>query len=385
VRVLILHNRYRIHGGEERAVELQAAALERAGIATRVLERDSSDASAARAARSMLRGGEKPEEVEAVVREFGADVVHMHNMHPLFGNRALHAARSAGARVVMHLHNYRLFCSIAIAFRDGEQCFRCRGRRTLPGLVLNCRGSLPESFVYTTALGLHQPAVFDAVDRFVTPSRFAAQQLEHLGLPGDRLSVVANYVPDVSGETRAHEGEYALVVGRLSVEKGIDTAIEAASISGVPLKVAGDGPLASELRERASGAPVEFLGRVPGERVRELLRGAAVALVPSVSADVMPFAALEAMAAGAPVVATRSGSLPEVVGEERCVAPRDAQGLASAMRRLFDDPETRRREGEALLARVRECFGEERYVRELGGVYEALTQGDLRGSITTSG
>jgi glycosyltransferase involved in cell wall biosynthesis len=384
VRVLILHNRYRRPGGEERAVELQAAAFSRAGIEHRVLERDSAAACAPRAARSMLRGGERPEEVANAVRELGASVVHVHNLHPLLGHRSLAAAREAGAAVVMHLHNYRLFCSIAIAFRDGEPCFRCRGRRTLPGLVLNCRGSIPESAVYTTALSLHQPALLGAVDRFVTPSRFAAERIEGLGLPPERVDVVANYVPDPVPATSAHEGTYALAAGRLSVEKGFATAIEAAATSGVPLKLAGDGPLAGELRELARGAPVELLGHVPQERMRELLAGAAMAVVPSVSDDVMPFAALEAMAAGVPVIGSDAGSLPEMLGEARCVPRRDARGLAAAMRRLLDDPGERRAEGDRMLERARERFGEERYLRELLEVYGAV-QRSLRGSITMSG
>src|SRR5437870_3140978 len=84
------------------------------------------------------------------------------------------AARHAGARVVLHLHNARLFCAIGVASRDGGPCERCQGRRTLPGLLLNCRGSLPEAAVYAAGLSLHQPKVWAAVDRFVAPSRFAA-------------------------------------------------------------------------------------------------------------------------------------------------------------------------------------------------------------------
>jgi glycosyltransferase involved in cell wall biosynthesis len=372
-RVLVVHNRYRLHGGEERAVELQLEALERAGIEHGTLMRDSAAAGSARAARAMLRGGEHEHEVAAAVRDLGATVVHVHNMLPLFGPRALAAARSAGARVVLHLHNYRLFCSIATCFRDGEPCFRCRGRLTLPGLVLNCRGSVPESAVYATALSMHQPAVFREVDRFVTPSAYARGQLERLGLPSERVEVVANYVPDAwfADRSAAHEGEYAVAVGRLSEEKGFTTAIEAAEISRVPLKIAGDGPLEAELRARAGAlnGPVELLGRLSAPELAQLLRGAAMAVVPSVGGDVMPYAALEAMAAGLPVVASRSGSLPEVVGEERCVPRRDAHALASAMRALHRDPERRRTEGDALIERARERFGERRYVEELLAVY----------------
>ena len=89
--------------------------------------------------------------------------------------------------MILHLHNFRLFCSIATCFRDGAPCFRCRGRFTLPAVALNCRGSLPESAVYATAPGRHQPAVFDAVDRFVTPSEYARGQLARLGLPAERV------------------------------------------------------------------------------------------------------------------------------------------------------------------------------------------------------
>jgi glycosyltransferase involved in cell wall biosynthesis len=374
--VLVVHNRYRQHGGEERAVELQLAALERDGIEHAALFRDSATTGRVRAARALLAGGERPAEVAGAVRELGATVVHVHNMNPLFGPRSLAAARAAGARVVLHLHNFRLFCSIAVAFRDGATCFRCRGRFTLPGAVLDCRGSAPESAIYATALARHQPAVFEAVDRFVTPSRFAAGQLARLGVPAGRLDVLPNYLPDeeFAASSAAGEGRYALAAGRLAVEKGFGYAVRAAAAARVPLRVLGDGPLADDLRElaAATGAPVELLGAVPPDRVREELRGAAMAVVPSVGPDVMPFAALEAMAAGVPVVAARSGSLPEIVGEGRCVARRDPEALAGAMSALWDDSGHRADEGEAALARARERFGEERYVRELLEVYGRL-------------
>ncbi|MEA2398750.1 MAG: hypothetical protein QOK25_2306 [Thermoleophilaceae bacterium] len=378
-RVLVLHNRYRVSGGEERAVELQVGALRRAGAVCDALERDSAEAGRAHAASALLRGGDDPAEVSAAVRALGATVVHAHNIHPLFGHRSLAAARQAGAGTVLHLHNFRLFCSIAIAFRDGQPCFRCRGRRTLPGLALNCRGSLPESAAYATALSLHQPPLFDAVDRFVTPSRHVAGVLERLGVPGDRLRSVANYVPDaqVAGSSRADAGRYALFAGRLTVEKGVRVALDAAARAGVPLRVAGEGPLADQLRDQVTrtGAPVELLGRVPADRMPELMAGAAMAVVPSLWVEVMPYAALEAMAAGVPVVASRSGALAEVVGEQRCVEPGDADALASAMDVLWRDPDARRADGEQGIARVRERFGEERYVRELLSLYGELPAG----------
>jgi glycosyltransferase involved in cell wall biosynthesis len=371
VKVLVVHNRYRQRGGEERAVELQLAALEHAGIEHAALIRDSAAAGSARAARALLRGGEAEDEVADAVRSLGADVAHFHNVNPLFGPRALHAARDAGTRVILHLHNFRLFCSIATCFRDGAPCFRCHGRFTLPAVALNCRGSLPESAVYATALAMHQPDVLGGVDRFVTPSQYARGQLARLGLPSERVSVLPNYVPSFAECSEADSGEYAVAFGRLSAEKGFDVAVEAAALSGVPLKIAGAGPLEAQLRARTAAmrGQVELLGQVPPARLAGLLRGAAMALVPSLGGDVMPYAALEAMAAGLPVIASRSGSLPELVGAERCVPRGDHQALANAMNALWDDPQRRRAEGEALLSRVRANHGEERYIDGLLEAY----------------
>src|SRR3954464_1568604 len=287
MKVLVVHNRYRFAGGEERAVELQLAALQRAGIDHASVMHDSGDIDRARAARAMLRGGEHPDEVAAAVRLLRADVVHVHNMHPLFGPRAPQAAKEAGARVILHLHNFRLFCSIATCFRDGAPCFRCRGRFTLPGVVLNCRDSLPESAVYASALSLHQPAVFEAGDRFVTPSEYARGQLARLGLPAQRVTVLPNYVPELAEASSAEAGTYAAAFGRLSPEKGFSVAVEAAARSGIPLKIAGSGPLLAELRARTAAVkgPVELLGHLPPGELAALLRGAAFAVIPSLGGD----------------------------------------------------------------------------------------------------
>jgi glycosyltransferase involved in cell wall biosynthesis len=373
MRVLLLHNRYRVEGGEERSVELQLRALANAGVEHRLFERRSGDTGRARAATAILRGGAAETEIAAAVRELGADIAHAHNMQPLIGPRGLAAAGEAGARVVLHLHNARLFCAIGVAARDGGPCFRCRGRNTIPGLVLNCRGSLPEAAVYAAGLAAHQPLVFDSVARFVAPSRWAAGQLAKLGVPAERLDVLPHYLPesDVATGSRAHDGRYALAAARLSAEKGLDTAIEAAALAGLPLRIAGEGPAADELAELVSrlGAPVELLGRIERTDMPSLLGGAAMLVLSSYYHEFSPFSVLEAMAAGVPVVATRSGGVPELIGAERCVPRGDPHALADRMRALWEDPGRRREEGEALLARVREHHSEERYMRELLGIY----------------
>ena len=151
--VLFLHNRYRTTGGEERAVDqLVWLVREQLGEPAELLERYSSELSPARAALGLVRGGLEPEQVTRAVRESGARVVHAHNLQPSLGWRALAAARAAGARTVLHLHQYRLVCAIGVCFTRGAECTRCHGRNTLAGVRLNCRGSAVTPNFFTASV-----------------------------------------------------------------------------------------------------------------------------------------------------------------------------------------------------------------------------------------
>src|SRR5215211_6024377 len=183
--ILFLHNRYRITGGEERAVaDLMALVRDELGEEAELLERDSAQLGRGRAVGALLRGGLDPDDVKAAVERTGARIVHAHNLNPAFGPRALAAAREAGARIVLHLHNYRLVCAVGTCFNSkGEDCTRCQGRDTRPGVRLNCRGTGPEAAVYGAALALWQRRIAAHVDAFVVPSQAAAARLRELRAP----------------------------------------------------------------------------------------------------------------------------------------------------------------------------------------------------------
>src|SRR3954449_945149 len=183
--VLFLHNRYRTTGGEERVVDdLLWLVREQMGEDAELLDRDSATLSRSRAAVALLRGGLAPDDVGAAVRLTKARVVHAHNLNPALGWRALAAARAAGARVVLHLHNYRLVCAVGTCFNSrGEDCTRCQGANTLPGVRLNCRRTGPEAAVYGAGLALHSRRLAAAADVIVVPSEAAAARLRALSAP----------------------------------------------------------------------------------------------------------------------------------------------------------------------------------------------------------
>ena len=368
--VLFLHNRYRTTGGEERVVEdLLWLVREQIGEPAEIFARDSATLGRGRAAAGLLRGGLQPEEVASAVRQSRARVVHAHNLNPALGWRALAAARAAGARVILHLHQYRLVCAIGVCFTRGEECTRCHGRDTRPGVRLNCRGNLGEAAAYAASLALWKRRLVEQADAVIVPSVFARERLRALGapLPWERVYVLAPPVRSSDADLRQGErGSYALVVSRLAAEKGVDVAIDAARLAGMPLVVAGEGPEQGALRERAADRAVRFLGHVQDPELAELRAGAAVALMPSRSAETFGLAAAEAMASSLPVVASDVGALPELVEPEGLVPPGDAAALAQAMARRAGDEAV----GERGRARVRALCAPEVVAAALSQVYD---------------
>ena len=368
--ILFLHHSYRTTGGEERVVaDLRWLVEEHLGEPTALLGRDSTTLRRAAAAAGLLGGGLRPQAVADAVRASGARIVHAHNLNPTFGWRALAAARAAGARTVLHLHNYRLVCAVGTCFTRGEDCTRCHGRDTAPGVRLNCRGTGPEAVAYGLSLALWQRRMVEHADAVVVPSAAAAERLRAIGAPLPAHVHVVGHVVRELADAPAGGAAHALIASRLAPEKGIDTAIDACRRVGLPLVIAGDGPERARLEARANGGDVRFAGHVAADELAALRASAGVALVPSRSAETFGLAAAEAMAAGVPVVASRIGALAELVADDGAlVPPGDAAALGAAARARFAHADAAARG----LARVRAVAAPEAVAPALAAVYERV-------------
>jgi glycosyltransferase involved in cell wall biosynthesis len=164
--------------------------------------------------------------------------------------------------------------------------------------------------------------------------------------------------------------------GRLSYEKGVDVLVEAvARLGRGRLEIIGDGPERSQLEALAAArAPgrVRFHGRVPRERVLELLRAGAVAVMPSRCHDNQPMAVLEAFGCGVPVVATNLGGLPELVAEGcgEVVPPDDPDAMAAALGRLLAQPERTWAMGRSARSKAEREFDPDRHLAGLERLYQ---------------
>jgi glycosyltransferase involved in cell wall biosynthesis len=378
MRVVIAHGVYRQRGGEERHVELLEQGLRQAGVDVRLhLRGPVADGLAARLslAAGLTYRPSSGYDLARELRRRPADVVHFHNLMPLLTPAALRAAKRAGAAVVLTVHNYRFACPAGTLLRDGQIHDDCIEGSSLVCGLRHARGSWGESVAYGLALELQRRLrlLERWVDAFVAPSRFLAAMLVRAGYPAARVHAVA-YGVDLAAAC-PFEPRHALFAGRLSPEKGVTTMLEAAEhVPGLRLVIAGAGPLSGAVSSAVNGT-IRYRGSVSSPEVRELLRRAAFAVVPSECYDNLPFAALEAIAAGVPVVASRIGGLPEIVEHGvngLLVPPGDPQALAAAMEALWNDPDRSAEMGRAARRIAAERFSLEGQTARLIDLYRDL-------------
>jgi glycosyltransferase involved in cell wall biosynthesis len=328
VKVLLIHNRYQLAGGEDVVVQAEKALLEANDHQVALVEISNdqivSVLDKANAAVRAIYSPASKQQVSAEIAHFRPDVVHVHNFFPLLSPSVYDACRDAGVPVVQTVHNYRLGCLNAILLRNGKVCEDCLGKRMpWPGIVHGCyRGSRAQSAATAAMLAVHwlRGTWQERVDAYIVLTNFQKEKMVQAGLPREKIYVKPNYIsePEQCGESKIF-GDYALFVGRLSPEKSITTLIEAYKHNDlrIPLKIVGDGPLHESLQADVQAAGLEsaikFLGRQDKSAVLSLMHNARFLVFPSIWYETFGLTMVEAFACGLPVLASRLGSMAEIV------------------------------------------------------------------------
>jgi glycosyltransferase involved in cell wall biosynthesis len=208
--------------------------------------------------------------------------------------------------------------------RKGKVCEDCLGKRMpWPGIVHGCyRGSRAQSAITATMLAVHwlRETWQERVDAYIVLTAFQQEKMVQAGLPREKIHVKPNYVsePEQFGDTKVF-GDYALFVGRLSREKSVTTLIDAYRHKDlrIPLKIVGDGPLHESLQADVQRAGlenvIEFLGQQDKSAVLTLMHKARFLVFPSIWYETFGLTMVEAFACGLPVLASRLGSMAEIV------------------------------------------------------------------------
>jgi glycosyltransferase involved in cell wall biosynthesis len=294
--------------------------------------------------------------LRSIVRRERPEIVHAHDWIV----RSFLPVKPRDVRLIMTLHNYGIVCAKQSYVYAGAPC-------TGPGFekCLRCsKATYGTARGLTIAMGnwLMQGAQLSAVDRFIPVSNAVAE--------GNRLAqhqvpfeVIPNFVPDDVASRRDDDhptlgllpkGDFWLYVGALSRHKGVHVLLDAyQGLVGAPPLVL-IGPQWHDTPARLP-ANVLALGSLPHAAVMSAWHRCVLGFVPSVFPDPSPTVAMEAMACGVPLIASRVGGLPDIVvdGETGVLVEHGSPSqLRAAMQRLLDDPRSRAGMGERALQRV---------------------------------
>lgn len=296
-----------------------------------------------------------------LVADWRPDVIHAHHMAGL-SLGILQLARARGIRIALTLHDHWGFCMNSTRIttqntlcNDSTQCDNCHASIYDEDVQLPQR--MRQDFLRWQ---------FDAVDYFISPSRYLADQYIANGILAERMNVIANGIElarfiDITPPPPGPRLK-VLFTGYMGDHKGVPTLLRALALlppDKVHIDMVGDGHMLAnyraELSRSAPDVSVKFWGRLPNARIAERFAQAHVFVLPSVCPENQPVTITEAMASGLPVVASRIGGIAELVDEGRTgwlAEPGDAEDLAARLSYYIANPEQIALHGKASRERI---------------------------------
>jgi len=283
---------------------------------------------------------------------FRPDLIHSHNTFPLISPSIYWAAHKTNIPIVQTLHNFRVLCPGALLLRNGQICEDCLSLLPWRGGVHGCyRASCAQSLALGGMLIFHRfiGTWRSKVTKYIALTEFCREKFIEGGLPADKIVVKPNFCQTLysTEEVRNSFRNGALFIGRLSHEKGVATMLKAWDRLSVPLRLVGDGPL-SDLATNSENFTIKYVGRLDAIGVAKEMLNASFLVFPSEWYEGFPMTLVEAFSCGLPVIATRLGSMAEIVHDGVTglhFNPADPDDLAAKVCFLHEHPDLCRQMG----------------------------------------
>lgn len=292
-----------------------------------------------------------------LIRTFKPDLVHSHKLYPQLSVAPIAVASRAGIPVIQTAHDYE---GISASAYDPSGSWLDTHESRLPYRALN-----------TATFAARRFARVNFINSWVSVSRYVAEAYARHGI---RSTVLPNFVEDGQGDDTVgfDQRDGIVYAGTLSSAKGAQDAVDLARrLPAVTVTIAGDGDLRGFVAESAKRLPnLSWLGRIPATDMRDLLSHSRVAIVPSRCDDAGPMIAVEAMAAGTPIVAYARGGLSEYVTDAGAgLLAGGVQELTSLSAELHGDRERWARHADAGRRAARSRHSLQEYLAALEDLY----------------
>lgn len=317
-----------------------------------------------------------------LVQAFQPDVAHVRNIYHHLSPSILWELKEQGIPVIYHLNDFKLICPVYNMVTNGHACDQsCTGKYwkmlskgCYEGPVSSATLLMAEAYVH------HWIGTYGkCVDHFITPSRFAKQQLTQNGFSGEKITVLPHFQNLPEAASPSSTDAPILYFGRLSPEKGVDHLLRAMKVlPQIRLQITGDGPQRAELEglTRTLGLEnVEFTGHLTGTDLERRIAAARFTILPSLAYETLGKSILESYAWQRPVVASDLGSRRELVREGETgllYPPGNVEQLSGAISYLAQRPQQVQEMGMAGRLLVATHHSPANHYQELMQLYERV-------------
>jgi glycosyltransferase involved in cell wall biosynthesis len=344
MKILVIHNRYKILGGEDLSTEAEVTLLKCNGIEVHTFYVDNADIDIKHKSSLALNtvwSNRYYKEIIDLIEKEKYTIVHVQNFFPLLSPSIFYACQKSNTKVVMSVRNYRLICPNAQMYVNGQICTACVGKKIpFRAITKKCyRKSAATSAAVVAMLSFHNflNTWKNKIDGYICVSEFVKSQLMLGGFEGDNIYVKHNFVrTDI--QPSFEDGDYYIFAGRLSEEKGIDILLKSFKNNSKKLIVVGSGPMSDTVSAFARENPnVVYLGKRPLDEIYQLISKAKALIFPSKWHEPFGRTIVEAFAHGTPVIGSAMGGITELITNHYngfLFNPHDEQGLEKAIRML---------------------------------------------------
>lgn len=327
---------------------------------------------------------ENKKKMEEALDDFKPDIVHLNNFQRQLSASIIDPIKKRNIPIVFTAHDVQAICP-AITMLDINKniCEDCIGGKYSNCIKKKCnKGSTLKSIIGALEAKYYRRKKIykEQIDCIITPSEFCKKKFIQDGIPPKKIESINNFIKIEEYNLPVEDEGYALYFGRLSKEKGILNLVEAfTKLENGKLYLAGEGEekntIFNMIKTNHLENRIKLLGFLNSTDMKENIRKCKFVVVPSICYENCPYAAMESLAIGKPVIGASIGGIPELVKNEKsglAYKYNDIDDLANKMKILFENEEMTKMYGENAKKQAIELYTSEVYYKKINDIYEKL-------------
>ena len=354
MKILFIHNKYQIKGGEDSVLENEMTLLKQNGHSLDLFSvTNDSIKSFFYKINIFLNINYSYNYKNQISKKIKPDVIHVHNFFPILTPSIFDACIEHNVPSVMTLHNFRLICPSALLMHNNkiyEKSIKNTAYSTIIDKVY--KNSYLGTYAVARMIEYHKKnnTWKNKVSQFIALTNFAKNKFLEAGFLEHKIFIKPNFSSLKVKLDKNINRSGALFVGRISDEKGIKILLKAWEKIDIKIKIIGNGPL-KHLVENNDNSRIEYLGFMNQEQIFNEMQTASFLVFPSIWYEGFPMVIIESFANGLPIIASKLGSMGEIIEDKKTglhFEPGSSKDLVEKVKFLNEN----KQEGEQMSANV---------------------------------